>query len=98
MMTTPLESKSSLYFLNPFSLGSHGQEAFCSSTFTSPKKFFIFVSIGGATFNCLKLYIFVNEPDRWQLTTLHLNPFYIFSLPRNNSTAGLRITKPRILV
>src|SRR5438046_5258800 len=45
MMTTTVESDSSLYFLNPFSFGSQGQEAFWSSTFTSLKKFFVFVNM-----------------------------------------------------
>src|SRR5437879_8716973 len=70
MMTTPVESNSSLYLLNPFSLGSHGQEAFCSSTFTSLKKLFVFVSMGKKrsskhrtsnaehrTPNCLQLHL-----------------------------------------
>src|SRR5687767_9142127 len=36
-MTTTVESKSSLNFLKPFSLGSHGHEVFLSSRPTSPK-------------------------------------------------------------
>ena len=36
-----VESTSSLYFFMPRSLGSQGQEAFCNSTFTSLKKFFV---------------------------------------------------------
>src|SRR2546430_3152280 len=45
MATTSVESVSSLYRRNPFSFGSQGQEAFCSSTFTSPRKFFTLVII-----------------------------------------------------
>src|SRR5205814_7427095 len=43
--TTTVESLSSLYFRNPLSFGSHGQEHFCSSTFTSLKKVLILVII-----------------------------------------------------
>src|SRR6266446_8969322 len=45
-MTTMVESVSSLYRRIPFSFDSHGQEAFCSSTFTSLKKFLVFVIMG----------------------------------------------------
>src|SRR4029077_6979339 len=45
MATTMVESTSSLYRRKPFSFGSHGHEHFCSSTFTSLRKFLILVII-----------------------------------------------------
>ena len=45
MKTTIVESISSLYFLNPFSLGSQGQVALRSSTETSVKNLVILDSI-----------------------------------------------------
>ena len=44
--TIIVESISSLYLLIPFSFGSQGQDAFCSSTLTSLMKFRIFVIMG----------------------------------------------------
>src|SRR6267378_2839650 len=64
--TTTVESLSSLYFRNPLSFGSHGQEHFCSSTFTSLKKVLILVNI----WNVKK----VNRITRLQRHRLHV-PF-----------------------
>ena len=47
MITTSVESISSLYFLIPFSFGSHGQEAFCSSDFHFAERSFSFCAIIG---------------------------------------------------
>src|SRR6266404_6027044 len=53
MMTTRVESTSSLYLRIPFSFGSHGQEAFWSSTLTSLKKFFVLAITARCRFsNC----------------------------------------------
>src|SRR3982074_26222 len=46
MMTTRVESVSSLNRRIPLSLDSHGHDAFCSSARTSLKKFFVFVIMG----------------------------------------------------
>ena len=46
MTTTRVESTSSLYRLNPFSLGSQGQVALASSARTSEKKAFVLATIG----------------------------------------------------
>ena len=45
MMTTSGGVEQLFVRLNPFSFGSHGHEAFCSSTFTSLKKFLILVNM-----------------------------------------------------
>src|ERR1043165_4831219 len=83
MVTTMVESTSSLYRRKPFSFGSQGHEHFCSSTFTSLKKFLTLVIIASLRDSFSHTPGGTRTPNRrfWRPLLYQLSYWRIFNLP-----------------
>src|SRR4051812_9053657 len=78
-----VESTSSLYRRKPFSFGSHGHEHFCSSIFTSLKKFLTLVIIASLRDSFRHTPGGTRTPNRrfWRPLLYQLSYWRIFNLP-----------------